>query len=236
MRKWILILLPLVLLVGYKGKFHEGEENKTAKNAGFDEMILTDFQTKVLYDSISCRELDYKIFSLAIKGYKKLKQEHIGIAKDVITVIDFDKPSTKTRLFVIDLQNGKILHKGLVAHGRNSGDNMAKQFSNLPNSLQSSLGFYLTGETYVGKHGLSIRLDGLERDINDNARKRNIVIHNADYVSEQFVKRIGRLGRSYGCPAFPIEGYKDIVEVIKNRSLLFIYSSKSDYLERSDIL
>ncbi len=236
MRKWFLLLLPLLLLVSYRGKIHEGDENASEDASGREYTTSLDFRIKALYDSISCEELNSEVFKLAYEGYHKLKKQHIGIDKDIITVIDFDKPSTQTRMFVIDLKNGKIIRKGLVAHGRNSGANIANRFSNQPNSLQSSLGFFLTGETYIGKHGLSIRLDGLEHDINDNARMRNIVIHNADYVSKQFVKKIGRLGRSFGCPAFPKEGFKDIVDTIKEGSLLFIYSSRSDYLEKSSVL
>ncbi len=236
MRKWFLILLPLVLFGSFRGIENDVREDDAGEDNTSVKHDRVDLNAKALYDSISCESLDYKVFSLALKGYQKLKDNHIDIAKDIITVIDFDQPSTKTRLFVIDIKNQRIIHEGLVAHGRNSGDNIAKKFSNKPNSLQSSLGFYLVGETYIGKHGLSIRLDGLEKEINHNARRRNIVIHNADYVSEQFVKRIGRLGRSFGCPAFQSEGYKEVVEAIKGRSLLFIYSSKTDYLEKSTVL
>jgi len=236
MIKWFLILLPLVLFGSFRGIENDVWDDDAKKNNTLEKHDRVDLRAKALYDSISCNSLDYEVFLLALKGYQKLKENHIDIAKDIITVIDFDQPSTKTRLFVIDIKNHKIIHKGLVAHGKNSGDNIAKKFSNKPNSLQSSLGFYLIGETYIGKHGLSIRLDGLEKDINHNARRRNIVIHNADYVSEQFVKRIGRLGRSFGCPAFPREDYKEVVDAISDKSLLFIYSSKSNYLEKSEVL
>ena len=235
MKKWILFLLPLILLVSYRGKIHEGGKSTKAEKPGKHNESI-DFRIQALYNSISCDELDPEVFKLAYEGYHKLKQQHAGIAKDIITVIDFDKPSTQTRMFVIDLKNRKIIRKSLVAHGKNSGANLPSRFSNRPNSLQSSLGFFLTGETYIGKHGLSVRLDGLEPNVNDNARARNIVIHNADYVSEQFIKRVGRLGRSFGCPALPKEGFKDIVNTIKEGSLLFIYSSRSDYLEKSTIL
>lgn len=235
MKKWILFLLPLVLLVSYRGRVHEGDRNTKAEKPGeYNESI--DFRIQALYNSISCDELDPEVFKMAYEGYQKLKEQHAGITKDIITVIDFDKPSTQTRMFVIDLKNRKIIRKSLVAHGKNSGANLPSHFSNRPNSLQSSLGFFLTGETYMGKHGLSVRLDGLEPNVNDNARARNIVIHKADYVSEQFIKRVGRLGRSFGCPALPKAGFKDIVNTIKEGSLLFIYSSRSDYLEKSTIL
>ena len=131
--------------------------------------------------------------------------------------------SKKQRLWVIDLKNNIILFQSLVAHGRNSGNEFAGKFSNNPQSYQSSLGFYATGETYYGKHGYSLRLDGLEKEINNNARKRAIVIHGADYVSENFIKQNGRLGRSLGCPSLPMNISKEIIDTIKNKSGLFVY-------------
>jgi hypothetical protein len=118
------------------------------------------------------------------------------------------------------------LYNSYVAHGQKSGEEEAEVFSNRENSHQSSLGFYLTDNTYIGKHGLSLRLDGLTRGLNDNARKRNIVVHSADYVSEEYIKKNKRLGRSWGCPALPVEGYEEVIELIKDKSLLFVYSSK----------
>ena len=151
----------------------------------------------------------------------------------LLTIIDFTKPSTEKRLFIIDLNNQELIHHTLVAHGKNTGLNLAESFSNTSQSLQSSLGFYTTGEPYYGKHGYSLRLDGLEEGINDNARKRAIVIHGAKYVSEDFIETHGRLGRSWGCPALPLEQTKEIIDLIKKGSCLYIYSDDENYLKNS---
>jgi hypothetical protein len=153
-----------------------------------------------------------------------------------LTVIDFSLPSTEKRMWIIDLQDGVILHHGYVSHGRNSGDLMAQKFSNKNSSYMSSLGFYLTAETYQGKHGYSLRLDGLEPGFNDNARERAIVIHGADYAREDFIKQTGRLGRSLGCPALPHEITVEIIDMIKDRSVLFIYGKDDNYLNQSQFL
>ncbi len=131
---------------------------------------------------------------------------------------------------------GKVLFHCLVSHGRNSGELMAENFSNIPGSNESSPGFYVTGETYIGKHGLSLALDGLETGINDKARARAIVIHGADYVSDDFIRTHGRLGRSQGCPAVPVELSEEIIKTIKGGSCLFIYAPIPDYTSNSPII
>jgi hypothetical protein len=176
------------------------------------------------------------ILSLGIKGYLKLKEEGNMPEGKPLTVIDFSLPSTEKRMWIIDLKDGVILHHGFVSHGRNSGDLMAQKFSNKNSSYMSSLGFYLTGETYQGKHGYSLRLDGLEPGFNDNARERAIVIHGADYAREDFIKQTGRLGRSLGCPALPHEITVEIIDMIKDKSVLFIYGKDDNYLNQSQFL
>jgi hypothetical protein len=173
------------------------------------------------------------IFEMAIQGWSKLQDT---LSYDVITIIDFTLPSTEKRMWIIDPLNGEVLLHSLVAHGRNSGDLMAYRFSNRAESYQSSLGFYRTGETYQGKHGYSLRLDGLEQGINDQARNRAIVIHGAEYANESFVKSAGRLGRSLGCPALPTDLTDEAINLIKEGSLLFIYGNDPEYLHTSEIL
>lgn len=158
----------------------------------------------------------------ALKGYYELKAKGV-IQKNILTFVDFSLSSNTKRLWVIDMSTNTILYNSLVAHGRNTGEEYANSFSNANSSFKSSLGFYSTGETYNGKHGMSLKLDGLEKGINDNARVRGVVMHSANYVSNSFIKCNKRLGRSQGCPAIPEELLKEIVGKIKNKSCLFIY-------------
>jgi hypothetical protein len=185
---------------------------------------------------IDCRlteVISYEVFNTAILGYRQIANIK---KKNLITIIDFSKPSTDTRFYVIDLENKKLLYKCFVAHGKNSGGNCAKSFSNHSLSLKSCLGFFLTAETYFGKHGYSLKLDGLEKSINNNARTREIVIHGADYVSQEFIKKYGRLGRSWGCPALPVDITKEVIDKISNGSCLFIYSEDNYYKENSTFI
>ena len=168
------------------------------------------------------RSPNLKSFSQALKGFYTLKEKGL-IQKNILTLVDFSLSSNFKRLWVIDLTTNTILFQSLVAHGRNTGDEFANSFSNSQKSFKSSLGFYATGETYSGKHGMSLRLDGLEKGINSNARARGVVMHAANYVSNSFIKCNKRLGRSEGCPAIPVELSKEIINTIKNKSCLFIY-------------
>jgi hypothetical protein len=191
---------------------------------------------EILYNSlsISSSQLPSKeVLELAMEGWEKLEND---LKSPILTVIDFSLPSTEKRLWVIDPAKGLILHHSVVAHGRNSGELLAKTFSNQPESFQSSLGFYKTAETYQGKHGYSLRLDGLEKGFNDQARNRAIVIHGADYAKEEFAKSTGRLGRSLGCPALPPELSAKVIDLIKDGSLLFIYGKDDSYLQQSYLL
>lgn len=178
----------------------------------------------------------FDLLRLALSGYDLLKQEKFINRPEVITIIDFSLPSTTERLWVIDLYQAKVLFHSLVSHGRNSGELMAEKFSNAPGSFTSSPGFYTTGETYFGRHGLSLKLNGLEKGINDKARERAIVIHGADYVTPDFISKHGRLGRSHGCPAVPTQLSKEIIEAIKDGSCLFIYAPKESYTSNSPII
>ncbi|HAM10137.1 MAG TPA: hypothetical protein DDY34_10385 [Bacteroidales bacterium] len=176
------------------------------------------------------------VLQTALDGYKLLLDNQSINRPEVITIIDFSLPSDKERLWVLDIINKKVLYCCLVSHGRNSGDLKAESFSNIPGSNASSPGFYSTGETYHGKHGLSLTLNGLEPDINDKARTRSIVMHGADYVSSDFIRRHGRLGRSHGCPAVPAGQSNEIINTIKEGSCLFIYAPVADYTSNSHII
>ncbi len=168
------------------------------------------------------------VFMKAVHGY-----DHIPYKKKMLTIIDFSLPSTEKRAWIIDMDKRRVLFNTWVSHGVNSGENMAHTFSNTEGSRMSSLGFYLTAETYKGKHGRSLRLDGLERGFNDSARTRYIVIHGADYVSPEFIEKEGRLGRSWGCPAFPKPVTKPIIRKIKGGTVLYIYGDDPEYFDKS---
>jgi len=197
---------------------------------------VDDFTTfaENLYVALADSDLEYEPFEKALKGYLKLQKEGKIEENSYLTVIDMSISANRNRFFLIDVENKKIIHKSIVAHGRNSGGEFAKYFSNKIGSFKSSIGFYRTAETYQGKHGLSLRLDGLEFS-NSNARKRAIVIHAADYVSSVFIQKNGRLGRSLGCPSLPQKNYDQIVHKIKNGSLLFIYYPEDNYLKNSTL-
>jgi len=177
-----------------------------------------------------------EVIQMAIAGYLNLVSEGKVEKGSPLSVIDFSLPSSKERLWIFDVEAGELLYHSLVSHGRNSGDLMAKKFSNINSSFMSSLGFYVTGETYQGKHGYSLRLDGVEKGFNDRARERAIVIHGADYANREFVKDTGRLGRSLGCPALPMDIYKEVINTIKDGSCLFIYGNDAEYLNKSSLI
>jgi hypothetical protein len=187
-----------------------------------------------LYKHLNDKDLSFNAFQTGLKGFLKLQSENKIKNEQFITIIDMSMSANKNRFFLIDLKNEKVVYKSKVAHGRNSGGEYAKLFSNKIGSFKSSIGFYKTAETYRGKHGLSLRLDGLEFS-NNNARKRAIVIHAADYVSEVFIDKNGRLGRSLGCPSLPVENYTKIIDRIKNGSVLFIYYPNKEYLQTSKL-
>lgn len=175
--------------------------------------------------------VSYNAFLWLMKGYRKLEAKN----RDILTLIDYSKPSTEERLYVFDMKNKKLLFISHVAHGKNSGDNYATSFSNENNSHKSSLGFYLTEKAYQGSNGYSLVLNGLEKGVNDRAKERAVVMHGADYANPAFISRIGRLGRSFGCPSIPIALTKPIINTIKDGTLLFIYADDADYMAKSTI-
>lgn len=184
-----------------------------------------------LYDKLGLARqgMHPEAFKKALIGYLQLRVLYKLSEKPLITVIDFSLPSHRRRLWVIDLAKPRILFHCLVAHGINSGLHYAEKFSNREGSQQSSLGFYITGETYQGRHGLSLFLDGQEARFNGNARRRSIVMHGADYVSGAYIAATGRIGRSQGCPAIPEELKEDIIQTIKGGTCLYIYHPCPEY-------
>ena len=188
-------------------------------------------KVKSIYNSLNARNFDlpqFESFANALTGFYQLKEKGL-FEKDILTIVDFSLSSNVKRLWVIDLSTNTILFNTLVAHGKNTGEEFATNFSNQAESFKSSLGFYATAEVYNGKHGMSLKLDGLEKGVNDNARERAVVIHGADYVSESFIKGNKRLGRSQGCPAIPVEMNEKIISSIKNKSCLYIYHSSINH-------
>src|SRR5690606_38945307 len=214
-------LLPILLfvIVSYSTNY-----TGTTINFSLSANSIETSKVEDVYHSLSTNSFSLptkESFTQALEGYYRLSEKGT-FEKPLLTVIDFSMSANEKRLWIIDLTQNEVVHQTYVAHGRNSGNEYAKSFSNIPESFQSSLGFYNTAESYFGKHGYSLRLDGLEKGINDKARDRAIVIHGADYVSESFIQNQGRLGRSLGCPALTQEESKMIIDLIKEKSCLFI--------------
>lgn len=206
--------------------------------AGFEELPAID-ENEEVYSILHLADfgLSTEAFRFALRGFEKLKNEGKLLNESVLTIIDFSQSSNKKRMYVIDLARKALLFNTYVAHGRNTGDEFAEKFSNIPGTFQSSLGFYLTENMAIGsKVGLSLILKGLESGINDKAREREIIMHGADYATEDFIQKYGRLGRSYGCPSLPPDLIKPVAETIKNGSLLFIYKPDDDYIHKSPVL
>lgn len=168
----------------------------------------------------------------AIKPYEKARAEGMD-PQQILTVVDFSKPSTQQRFYVIDFKNDKVLFNTLVAHGKNSGDNYTTSFSNAPSSDESSLGLYETQQPYVGHDGYALRIKGLTPGYNTNAESRDVVVHGAAYVSPEFAASHGRLGRSWGCFALDKSQIKPVVDTIKGGSLIFAYAPQQAFLENS---
>ncbi|KMQ66374.1 hypothetical protein ACM46_02205 [Chryseobacterium angstadtii] len=193
-----------------------------------------------LYKSISFdpeHELNYEVFSKALTGFENLKKAGLlNQDSHLLTICDFSMSSNTKRLWVIDTEEKKVLFNSLVAHGKNTGEEFATNFSNTESSLQSSLGFYITDATYQGDNGYSLKLLGMDKGFNDAAYRRAIVMHGADYVSDEFASMHKRIGRSWGCPAVPRALTQPIINTIKGRNCLFIYYPDQKYLSSSEWL
>ena len=202
-------------------------------SSAFSETLDIDATTQTL--SAQSSSLDPAVVKLGLEAYVNAHQE--GLApKELLTIIDYSKPSTENRFWVFNLKNNKILFETLVAHGKNSGDKFATHFSNQPQSLASSFGVFLTGSTYLGHHGYSLKLMGLERGVNDKALSRAIVVHAAAYVNQFIARSLGRLGCSWGCPALNPAITRPIIDTIKNGTLIFAYYPDRHWLAQSHFL
>jgi hypothetical protein len=199
---------------------------------------LVTLEANSLYDSMRLKRagLSKKAFVFAWKGYKRLLTKRKLGNDDVLSICDFSQSSRRRRLYIIDVANKKLLVHTFVAHGRNSGGEYARKFSNSPESHKSSLGFFVTRNSYWGDHGLALKLDGMENGINDKANLRNIVIHGSEYVGAGYLRSNRFNGRSYGCPAVPKKDSQKVIDNIKGGSCLFIYHPTTNYLSKSTIL
>lgn len=191
------------------------------------------YSSEKLYKDMNLKGIINKeAFNNAIEGFNKIENRK----KDIITIIDYTKPSNEKRFYVIDLEKEKILFDSYVAHGKNSGDLWTTSFSNKIGSKETSLGFFLTENTYIGRNGYSLRLEGLEKGINDNAFTRTIVVHGATYANKNFIDSTGRLGRSWGCPAIPKKISKKVIDTIKDGSVIFAYGNNTRYALNSKLI
>lgn len=195
-------------------------------------------EANLLNDSLhlESKGLSKQTLEYALKGYIYMQQKGLLFKRDILSICDFSQSSKKKRLYIIDVENKKLVLNTYVAHGKNSGSEYANSFSNNPNSLKSSLGFYVTRSTYFGGHGLSLKIEGVEKGFNDKANSRNIVVHGSSYVGDASVRSNSSCGRSFGCPAVSSRESPVVIDAIKNGSCLFIFHPTKTYLRQSKIL
>lgn len=237
-RKWWLpAMLTGAVLVAGAGIKRQWASMAAIAPASDSLVLYTENRAQLLYDKLglATQGLSREVFETALTGYYRLKEKG-AVSKSTLAIADMGQPSKQKRLYIIDLEAARILFHTYVAHGRNSGLEMATDFSNKPSSLQTSLGFYIAGSTYTGNNGYSMRLKGMEPGINDAAENRAIVMHGAPYVNERLAKTTGRIGRSWGCPAVPPELHYQIIGRLSNGSCLFIYAPNNVYLQHSKLL
>lgn len=226
------VLVAFVLPVSVLRAGGPVKARNSAKTAAFAAEVTT------LYQEFDLQEagLSKKAFEYALKGYYYLLERHWLNKTNVLSIVDMSQSSRSKRLYVLDLDQKKVLINTYVAHGRNSGGEFAQSFSNNPSSHKSSLGFYITQGTYYGNNGLSLRIRGMERGFNDRAGGRNVVVHGSQYVGPDFLEMNKFCGRSYGCPAVPADECETIIDLIKEGSVLFIYHPTKKYTSKSKIL
>lgn len=230
--KKLILCMSVYLITALSVKPVDAGEN--VSYAVTNEAAVNNYVTR-LYKQIDFgngNKLSFDVFAKAYHGYLTLREAgKLNNDKQLLTVCDFTESSTEDRLWIIDLNKKKVIFNTYVAHGQGSGDEYATAFSNSENSHQSSLGFYVTGETYIGEHGVSLRLHGMDNGFNSAAYDRGIVVHGANYVSGRFIASNDRLGRSWGCPAVPSSLSDKIISTIKDGTCLFIYYPQKKYLQ-----
>ncbi len=223
---------PVYTTVGVKSK---ASASLAAKRAEMRMVVAT---ASAIYSEMDLEDsgLSSKAFQAAWIGYYKLKKRGLLKKTNVLSICDFSQSSSNQRMYVIDVRNRRVIYRTYVAHGINSGEEYATSFSNKMESCKSSLGFYVTSTVYSGVNGVSLRINGVDNGFNDNARKRAIVIHGANYVSQRVLHKYGVMGTTFGCPAIPSEMTTQIIPVVKNGSCFFIYYPSKKYLAQSKIL
>lgn len=191
---------------------------------------ISDIEALILYENYQLEDkLDYQIFKMAMEGYEKIENKNL----QYFSIIDYSKPSNEKRMVILNFQTGELEYYTYVSHGKNSGAERAIIFSNKLNSYKSSLGFYMTNEPYYGKNGYSLRLEGLEENINSNARVRNIVLHGLEEDVKKSIDKYGFLSRTEGCPAIPKKIIREVIEKLKGGSIIFVYGEDDSYLQDS---
>ncbi|UKT65338.1 murein L,D-transpeptidase catalytic domain family protein [Pedobacter mucosus] len=235
MKKYFLEIAVIFLLVvsafgiSWKAKDNPETQQQALKNIVADS-LYNNYILNIYHEAhLDSAGLNESVFEKAITGFYNMKYSGLLHDKSILTIADFDQESCKKRLYIIDLNEKELLLNTWVAHGLNSGGDKPTNFSNLINSNQSSIGFYLTGEIYFGKHGRSLKLDGMDQGFNNNARERAIVVHGADYVCQQSINQLGRLGRSQGCPAVAKNLANKVIDAISDKTVLFINNSEQNY-------
>lgn len=244
MKKHLFLAILIVSLSLVFFSFARANNNRSALVAASKDSALTSDSSAVkislsdkVYTDLKLQDLglSQQTVAYAVKGYQKLVDSGLVSNNQYLTIVDMSQSSRSKRFYIIDMKNDKLVWNTYVSHGKNSGVDMAEHFSNAANSNETSLGFYVTKATYSGKHGLSLRISGLENGFNSNAEARGVVVHGASYVNAARANS-AYMGRSQGCPALPENEYAQVINIIKGGSVLFIYHPTEEYLQSSTLL
>ena len=227
----ILLLITLLCLCGFTFPVSWLFANPNTEKPGTGNWL--DRQVKIL--KTQADNIDSKVLRLSLVAYMNARKKGLD-DKQLLTVIDYSKPSTAKRLWVFDMKKGKTLFNTWVSHGKNSGGVNANSFSNSSGSLKSSIGVFLTADPYIGGNGYSLRMRGLEQGVNDNAYRRNVVIHGAWYVNPDTIRKYGQIGRSWGCPAVSTSLSRSLIDTIKENTVVFAYYPDRRWLNNSAFL